>query len=106
MRAERSLTVLLGMWVALSVILGFDHTFNQWNNLIAGTVVAAFGFGAVRTTSWGPVATVLGMWLIGVAAFFPGLHSGGGFVWNNLVAGLTIAVCALAPTDGRGEREG
>jgi hypothetical protein len=86
---------ILGLWLLLSPFLGLGPKGNFWNDLIVGVVVAIVGFGMVQAASWqGWTAGFLGLWLI-IAAFIPGVVTGAGLLWNDIIVGLIIAIAGF-----------
>jgi hypothetical protein len=97
MSGGRWITGILGLWVALAGIIGFTPSFTLWDNLIAGIVIAIFGFSLVRGSALrGWVTGILGLWVI-VAGFIPALEQGAALFWDNLLVGLVIAIAAWIP---------
>jgi hypothetical protein len=78
---------LVGLYLFIS---SFSMSFiNPWNFLIAGIIVAVFGFWA-RGTWQGVVNGIIGLWLV-LSSFVPGLVTRG----NMWIAGLLVAIFAI-----------
>jgi hypothetical protein len=86
---------VLGLWLLLAPFLGISAKGHYWNDLIVGIIVAVVGFGMVQGKPWqGWTAGFLGLWLI-IAAFIPGLVSGAGLIWNNIIVGLIVVIAGF-----------
>lgn len=86
---------ILGLWLFITVFLGFSSNVYSINGVIIGFVVICASFCIAQGKPWQAwVSGILGFWLI-VAAFIPGLVSGIGLYLNNMVAGALIAVAGF-----------
>jgi uncharacterized membrane protein YccC len=93
-------TGILGLWLLVAAFLNLGRTGNLWNDLAVGIIVAVVGFWMVREKPWqGWVAGLLGLWTI-IAAFIPGLLTGSGLLWNNVIVGAVIALAGFAALGG------
>lgn len=91
---------ILGLWLMVAAFLGFDPTVNLWNNLLVGLIVAIVGYTLVKKKPWQAwVSMVVGVWMI-IAAFIPSLTSGQGYLWNDLISGLVIAIGGFGALGG------
>ncbi|MFO7853505.1 MAG: SPW repeat domain-containing protein [Bacteroidota bacterium] len=91
---------ILGLWLMVAAFLGFSPTVNLWNNLVVGLIVAIVGYTFVKQKPWQAwVCMVFGVWMI-IAAFIPSLTSGQGYLWNDLISGLIIAIGGFGALGG------
>jgi hypothetical protein len=91
---------ILGLWLIIAAFLGFDSTVNLWNDLLVGIIVAVIGYTFVKQKPWQAwVCLVVGVWLI-IAAFIPSLVSGQGYLWNDLISGVIIAIGGFGALGG------
>lgn len=96
MSGTRWVTGILGLWIALAGIIGFNPGFTFWDNLIVGIVIAALGFSMVRMAPpRGWITGILGLWVL-VAGCIYLFQSGVALFWNNLITGVVIAITAAA----------
>lgn len=101
MRDERWLILVLGLWIVVAAFLQMSPQAVLWNRVIVGVILgitgaALAGVALARATpwrAWGP--EILGLLLIIVALLFPGLRTGPGHLWTNLILGLALGVTAL-----------
>ncbi len=95
---------LLGTWVFIVGFLNFSAMGNLWDNLIAGIIIAIFGFGMVPSKPWqGWISGLLGIWLI-IAAFIPGVQTGGGSELNEILTGIVISIAGYTAVLGKKKR--
>ena len=79
-----------------AAILGVGRQGNIWNDLIIGVIVALLGFALARVApAHGIVSGIVGLWLI-ISAFVPGLHVGSDARWNDVVAGVVLAIAGFS----------
>jgi len=87
---------ILGLWLIVAAFLGFGATANLWNDLIVGLVVAIVSLTILKEKPWQAwLALILGVWMI-IAAFIPSLVSGSGYIYNDVISGLIIAIAGFA----------
>ncbi len=87
---------ILGLWFVAVAFLGFGPSANLWDDLIVGLVVAATSLTILRNKPWQAwLAVIFGVWMI-VAAFVPSLVDGAGYVYNDLISGIIIAIAGFA----------
>jgi len=87
---------ILGSWLFITAFLALNAKGNMWNDLIVGVIVAIAAFTMLNEKPWhGWTAGIFGLWLI-VASFIPGLLSGPGLLWNNIIVGGVIAFAGFA----------
>lgn len=92
MKTKSWIIGILGLWVLFSAYFYASHVFFVWSNLVAGILVAGFGFAMIsKKPSLGWTAGILGLWLV-LAAFIPALHTGAALIWNGTIAGLIVAL--------------
>lgn len=86
---------ILGLWLFITVFLGFSSNVYSINGVIVGIVVICASFCIAQGKPWQAwVSGILGFWLI-IAAFIPGLVSGIGLYLNNMIAGAIIAAAGF-----------
>lgn len=94
---------LLGLWLISAAFLGLASSINIWNDLFVGAVVAVISLKIMKDRAWqGWLAVVFGAWII-IAAFVPSLTGGIGYIYNDLIAGLIIAITGFASMVRRDE---
>ncbi len=87
---------VLGSWFVVAAFLGFSPSANLWDNLVIGLVVAATSLTILKDKPWQAwLAAIFGVWMI-VAAFVPSLIDGPGYVYNDLISGIIIAIAGFA----------
>lgn len=87
---------ILGLWFVVSAFFGFNPTTNLWNDLIIGLVVLLAAGTVLKKNPWQAwLALIFGVWMI-IAAFIPSLIEGTGYLYNNLISGIIIAVAGFA----------
>lgn len=86
---------ILGIWLVIAAFLNFSPTGNMWDNLIVGIIVGVLGFTMIKTKAWqGWLSGIVGIWLI-IAAFIPSLQAHTGNLWNDLIAGILVAIAGF-----------
>jgi sulfite exporter TauE/SafE len=87
---------ILGLWIGVAPFLLTDVSSVKLNNILAGAIVAVVGWYIAKEKAWQRWLTIiLGAWMF-VAGFIPGLVEGSGYLWNNLLAGILIAIGGFA----------
>jgi hypothetical protein len=87
---------VLGLWLMVAAFLGLGPTVNLWDNLIVGIVVAIASLTILKEKPWQAwLALILGVWMI-IAAFIPSLVDGTGYIYNDLISGIIIAIAGFA----------
>ena len=87
---------VLGLWFVVAAFLGFSPSANLWDNLVIGLFVAATSLTILKDKPWQAwLAAIFGVWMI-VAAFVPSLVDGSGYVYNDLISGIIIAIAGFA----------
>jgi len=105
-RTASIINFFVGIWVLISpFVLRFTRLHGAvWNNVIVGIIVIivagtrAWGVTSVTGISW--INFVLGIWLI-VSAWVWGFRMNAVLSWNQIIAGLVVAVIAALSTVGR-----
>jgi hypothetical protein len=96
MKGRGTVIGLFGLWLILAGIWRFGAIGEMWSNLISGIIIAILGFSLVR---WAPgngwISGLIGVWMI-IAAFIPGLRTGGGLVANNVISGIVLAIAGFS----------
>ena len=83
---------VLGIWLIIAAFIRSNPTFGLWNNLIIGILVAIFALLYIGKGRWqGWLSLILGLWII-ISGLIPQLRSGNAYFWNNLIAGILIAI--------------
>lgn len=86
---------ILGLWLFVSVFMGFSSNVYSINDVFVGIVVMYSSFCIAHGKPWQAwVSGILGFWLV-IAAFILSLVSGVGLYLNNMVAGTVIAVAGF-----------
>lgn len=87
---------ILGLWIVLAAFLGFNPTANLWDDLILGLAIFITSVTILKDKPWQAwLALVFGVWMM-VAAFIPSLIDGTGYIYNDLISGLIIAIAGFA----------
>jgi hypothetical protein len=88
---------ILGIWLIIAAFIKANPSFGLWDNLIVGIVVIIimFTYIPLRRSWQGWLALILGAWMI-VSAFIPGLRGGTAYLWNDLIAGIIVAIAGFA----------
>ncbi|MCL5021170.1 MAG: hypothetical protein M1339_05830 [Bacteroidetes bacterium] len=87
---------ILGLWFLLAAFLGFGPSANLWDNLIVGLVVAITSVTILKDKPWQAwLALVFSLWMI-IAAFIPSMVGGAGYVYNDIISGIIIAIAGFA----------
>ncbi|NIM48672.1 MAG: hypothetical protein GTO22_05345 [Gemmatimonadales bacterium] len=96
MKRTAWITIVAGLWLALTGILRLSHLGYLSNDSIVGLIVMVSGFGLARSRPWqGTLAGLLGIWMF-VAAFIHGLQGGAAALWNHLITGAVIAAAGFS----------
>lgn len=83
---------LLGLWLVVAAFLGFSHIGNLVNYLIVGLAVVIVSLALLKEKPWQAwIALILGIWMVASSLVLP-LHRGAGYVYNDLLTGLVIAI--------------
>jgi hypothetical protein len=86
---------MLGLWLAMAPFVSMDVDSNKINNVCVGLIVATVSWYIQKEKSWQRWTTmILGVWIF-IASFIPALVEGTGYLWNNLVCGIIIALVAI-----------
>jgi hypothetical protein len=95
MRPNGAIIGILGVWLIIAGIIGISRGGNVWNDWIVGVIVAVLGFSMADSARiQGIVAGILGLWII-ASAFIPGVSSGPGARWDDVIAGVIIAIAGF-----------
>jgi uncharacterized RDD family membrane protein YckC len=87
---------ILGLWLIIVAFLGFGPSGNLWNDLVVGLIVAVTSLTILKEKPWqGWLAVIFGAWMI-IAAFVPTLIDGTGYVYNDFISGIIIAIAGFA----------
>lgn len=87
---------ILGLWLLAAAFLGFGPSANLWDNLIVGLAVLAISATILKERPWQAwLALIFGAWMV-VAAFVPSMIVGTGYVYNDLISGIIIAIAGFA----------
>ena len=80
----------------MSAFLDFGPSGNLWNDLIVGFVAVVTSLTMLKDKPWQAwLAVIFGVWMI-MAAFIPSLVEGTGYVNNDLISGIIIAIAGFA----------
>lgn len=88
---------VLGLWLALAPFTALDVPSVTMNNTFVGCIVITVAWYYLHEDkSWQRWATmILGIWVL-IAGFIPALVEGYPYLWNNLIAGILMAVGGYA----------
>lgn len=87
---------ILGLWLAISPFVSMDFESAKINNLLVGLTVAVVSWYTPKIKIWQRyILIILGTWIF-IASLIPTLFEGSGYLWNNLIAGLLIAIIGIA----------
>lgn len=92
---------IVGLWLIISALIGFTPLFILWSNILSGAIIAITGFSFIKQKpELGWVAGILGIWIL-ISAFFPGLHTAPGLLWNGILVGAVVAIDGFVTLGGR-----
>ncbi len=95
----------LGLWLIIAAFLPMTVVDSAVHDLLIGAVVAGSGwFLRCQRPVQGWCAAVLGIWLVGVAAW-SGLGAGHPGQWNMVVIGFFLTILGLTAVAGRVDRQ-
>lgn len=86
---------ILGLWIAVAPFVSMDVDSVKINNLLFGLIVAIVSWHIPKEGTrqrWSTM--ILGAWIF-VAGCTPALVEGNVYLWNNLISGLLISMCAI-----------
>ena len=97
---QACINAIIGLWLIVAAFMGFGPTANLWDNLLVGFTVLSVSFAAIKNKPWQSwLALVLAAWMI-ASAFVPTLVGGAGYIYNDFISGIIIAVTGFASFGG------
>ncbi len=90
----------MGLWLIVTAFFRANRADCLIYNLVAGILVAIVGWRMKADKPWqGWLSVVMGLWVLGSIAI-PLVHGGNGFLWNNVVSGMLVAVLGFTALGG------
>jgi hypothetical protein len=96
MTRMRKVNVALGAWLVLSAMLWPHTSWQLFNALITGGLIATFALAGLGGWPWGrSINVTLGFWLMTSSVLLPSTRNA--TIANHLLVGLAVVVVAALP---------